>query len=791
MITYRIILTVCFTLFLSSCTATPILTGKGDMSREIKQKAPVVVKVDVSPDGRYVLSGGWGSFILWDLLQGEKIQTFNHQADLSPIIRVAFSPDGKYFASGSKGTKLWNLSTRREIMTFNNDRTDAIAFSPDGKYFLCGGPRSGIFVKEPPNMKMFEVATGREIIDFKSITGVFSAAYSPDGKYIVSGYGKMTLWNASLGASIKSVAGSVQGVAFSSDGEYILSSGRDNIIRLWNAKNLTQIKKFVGHTGVEGIWSVSFSPNGKYALSAGSDSKILIWDLASGTLWKDLARHTGGPGTSAKFTPNGKYVISGGDASTRIFDFSTGEEVASMIAFEDGEWLFITAEGYYNASEKGAQYWDAKVGDKSYSVDQFYDVFYRPDIVAAKMSGQDISGLISITMKDAIKSPPPLVEFTTQPTATDPEKMKVCYRIKSSGGGIGEVRLFHNGKLIQSDGYYKDIAKSTNDKTQLAALSSKAIYEDMRSIVVKGHVDTVPISVKLKGDVFEDCQNVEAIPGENEVSVTAFNRSNTVQSYMKTVSFNSKIKQEEPNLYILAIGIDQYKDASVKLKYAVKDARDIEEKIKVQAETLYNPRNIHYELLTDGEANKKNIINKINELANTIKPQDSFILFVAGHGVLLQNQYYMLTYDFNGRVSDTNMISSNEIVEMSKKIKSLSQLLIFDTCHAGGVDTIVSGLYDARISVLAKKMGLHIYASASDKQSAMDGYKGNGLFTYTLLDGLNNNKKADKNKDGKVTVVGLGEYSQKMTSNLSKEIGYPQNPLIINFGKDSPLYKLR
>ena len=31
-----------------------------------------------------------------------------------------------------------------------------------------------------------------------------------------------------------------------------------------------------------------------------------------------------------------------------------------------------------------------------------------------------------------------------------------------------------------------------------------------------------------------------------------------------------------------------------------------------------------------------------------IKPQDSFILFVAGHGVLLQNQYYMLTHDYDG-----------------------------------------------------------------------------------------------------------------------------------------------
>jgi len=70
-------------------------------------------------------------------------------------------------------------------------------------------------------------------------------------------------------------------------------------------------------------------------------------------------------------------------------------------------------------------------------------------------------------------------------------------------------------------------------------------------------------------------------------------------------------------------------------------------------------------------------------------------------------------------------------------------------------------------------------------------HKGNGLFTYTLLDGLNNNKEADKYKDGKVSIVGLGEYSKKITSNISKQIGHSQTPLIINFGKDSPLYKLQ
>ncbi len=462
-----------------------------------------------------------------------------------------------------------------------------------------------------------------------------------------------------------------------------------------------------------------------------------------------------------------------------------------MVSFENGEWVVITSKGYYNSSEKGAQYLNVKFEGKDYTIDQFYDVFYRPDIVAAKLRGEDISGLVTITMQDAIKSPPPVVEFASKISDTDQPKVKVCYQVKSTGGGIGEVRLFHNGKLIQSDGYYKEMSRSGSDKTQLTFLNSKFIYEDMRSIAIKEKLGSIPIASKSKGEIFEDCKEVEAIPGENEVSVAAFNSSNTVQSYMKTVSFNSKIKQEEPHLYILAVGIDQYKDSNVNLKYAVKDAKDIEEKIKVQSATLYNPRNIHYELLTDRGATKANITNKIDQLAKAMKPQDSFTLFVAGHGVLLQNQYYLLTHDYDGNISENSVISSNEVVDMSKKIKSLSQLFIFDTCHAGGVDTIISGLYDARMSVLAKKMGLHIYASASDKQAAMDGYKGNGLFTYTLLDGLNNNRQADKNKDGKVSIVGLGEYSKKMTTSISKQIGHEQTPLIINFGKDSPIYKLQ
>lgn len=114
MFAYRIILAACLTIFLASCAATPVLTVKGDMSREIKQKAPVVRKVDISPNGRYVLTGSLDSFILWDIMQGKKIQTFTHEDFMGIGIVVAFSPDGKYFASGGKGTKLWDLATKQE-----------------------------------------------------------------------------------------------------------------------------------------------------------------------------------------------------------------------------------------------------------------------------------------------------------------------------------------------------------------------------------------------------------------------------------------------------------------------------------------------------------------------------------------------------------------------------------------------------------------------------------------------------------------------------------------------------
>ncbi len=722
-----------------------------------------------------------GAVVVWNYQQGALVRTY--RAAVSGL-----SPNGAYAALADPKRTAVHLAdiAKQEQKTIQTKQfVEKLAMSPHGNavasFGADGGGRFSVDIWSPDNHLIKSIP-----IDHTTPPQSVLFVFSPDGDHFaLSTLNKLELFSTKnwVSEAVVPMKGTAAVLQFTSDSKAVSIPGKDEgLIDLQgNKQRSSDGRVVVGR------------PDDRLAIADNGDNSFRLMSNLSDGKGLRFAGHRA-PINAGAASDTVPWLASGSsDGTVRLWDQATGREIGQFVDFGNGEWIIITPEGYYNSSARGHEYLKIRRGNKVYGIDQFYDVFYRPDIVSAKLNGEDIAGLVTLTVEEAINHPPPTVKFSTVLNQTSDSKVKVCYQIQSTGGGIGEVRLFQNGKLIKSDGFYRDVAaQGTNAPLKLAQSNSKTVYQGMRSVAIKEKQSPGAVVRQAKGELFDECVELETMAGENEISLAAFNAPNTVQSVMGTARFLSTRIPDEPHLYILAVGIDRYKDATSNLKYAAKDAKDFITQMAGKAGTIYKPSNIHLTSLVNEQAGKQNILAAIDKLASQIKHGDSFIFFAASHGLLLQSQYYIVTSNFDGR-SDTSgsLISSNEIVEMSKKIKALSQLFIFDTCHAGGVDNIISGLYDARMSVLAKKMGLHIYASAGSVETAMDGYQGNGLYTHTLLAGLKNGTAVDKDKSGTVTVKSLGIFSKEMTTELSGKLGHPQTPLIINFGKDSSLFMVR
>jgi hypothetical protein len=110
---------------------------------------------------------------------------------------------------------------------------------------------------------------------------VNSVAFSPDGRYALSGSWDKTLklWDIALGSEIRTFTGHthwVNSVAFSPDGHYALSGSDDDTLKLWDVATGAEIRTFTGHTW--GVSSVAFSPDGRYAFSGSYDRTLKMWE---------------------------------------------------------------------------------------------------------------------------------------------------------------------------------------------------------------------------------------------------------------------------------------------------------------------------------------------------------------------------------------------------------------------------------------------------------------------------------------------------------------------------------
>jgi hypothetical protein len=357
------------------------------------------------------------------------------------------------------------------------------------------------------------------------------------------------------------------------------------------------------------------------------------------------------------------------------------------------------------------------------------------------------------------------------------------------------------------------VIKSSTQEGKFVNLNINISDSKYNLISYNIHINDVPIFSKGKtvnGKNKDLIEKIELIKGMNKIEVSCLNQKGT-ESFRDAVNYiyHGDVKS---NLYFIGFGISSYQDQNLNLKYAHKDAQDLEKAFKNLPEKAFE--NVYTKVFTDEQVTTANI-KAAKEFLKNAKPDDTFVLFIAGHGMHDYDEdatYYYLTYD-----TDLNNLSGTAanfefIEDLLKGIPPRNKLFLMDACESGEIDeeddytTFIAdasnrGLLSRgfkRIVIeqqaqnkktkklgvdrnrfiyndLLRRSGAIVFSSSRGKEFSYEFKKlKNGLFTEYIIRAITTTE-ADTDKNGIVSTDELRKYVSKEVSKFS---GGAQNPTV-------------
>lgn len=567
-------------------------------------------------------------------------------------------------------------------------------------------------------------------------------------------------------------------LVFSSDSKRIAAGGRRQMLgkgderralHIWDGETCRQIRSIesadsatpLGFSDDDALLFTGVTVPAEYGREAAYG--VHVWNASNGEHLFDLPDAVAAT-SLVVLGPHGKTLLAPDRSNALgIWSAADGSRLGMLRALPQGEWLVTAQSGLFDGSPRGWSQiaWRDPDGLKTEPAEVFFTDFYRPGLFAELLDGHPPALPRNFAQVDR-RQPTVVLSASSPGTAQRTIHLQIEATEASSGasggGGVRDVRLFRNGILIKA---WRGTLPLQQGKTILQAVE--------------------PV-----------------VAGANHFTAYAFNHDN-----VKSVDAETLVQGTAPprpgTVFLLAVGVNQYSNDEFNLRYAAPDATRMAEALeKSQGKAGRFHEIVRVDLL-DRNATKANILLALNRLAGqsqgklppdvppilaqlrAVQPEDSVMIYFAGHGIAWQDHFYLVPHDlgYTGSRSDLaggidavlrHSISDVELETSLEPLDASHILLVIDACNSGkalDAEEQRRGPMNTRgLAQLAYEKGIDVLTASQSYQAALESSRlGHGYLTYALAEeGLT---LADTTPvDGKITAPEWFEYASSRVPQL-------------------------
>ena len=679
---------------------------------------------------------------------------------LMKLTDVALGTSGDSFViAGSDGAyRLWNLQAGSQRAVIKAAKGGAFAPNAAGTTLMLGGADGNVQLIDPLSGKAFATLTGAG--------GAINAiAGSPDDALVFAGTagGKVVAWTLDgnkIAWQSPALDGAIVALAVSANGKHVAaidSSGAATVLdaatgaatpfgNLGQAPIAVQIDdqgevtaigsggavlRRQGTLDIDNVARASIGFTGANAVVLRGDGTVDLVDTKTGKRIHEITESEQAIVGLIYDEAAAKVILVAGDGTLQVFDTVTKEMVLSIFISAQG-WALIDRQGRFDGSSSGLRGIEWAVKKSNFPITSLTQAFADPGMLSAVLKNDDRQ-LREVPGNPVEQFPmPPQVEIeplSTELAGDKPYQLLVI--AEDQGGGIKDVRLYHNGKIV-------DVG---------AILEQKDAEADGKRVRVIGY-------------------NVWPVPGPNvfqAVATGAYDNAGDRAELRQTFSGEPR----RGRLNLITIGISNYKrlPPQYQLKVAADDATRVQSAVASHSKALFT--DIAATELTDAKATKQQIMATLDGL-KTAKAEDSVILFLSGHGVTDGEEWYFLPGDATADDSNT-WLSATDIRAALEKSGAQRVFVIIDACYSGSTVEnfyavtsfqkrfLTAGLRNSGIQVLT--------ATRRDQQAPESAELGAGFLTYLVDQALKGKGDVDP-RDGWISSQEVAKFTYQALPEL-------------------------